>query len=535
LAIKNATSNAVYVKYVKLTELPDCVKPQQVELTFIKDNEVTVNWLAGLEEAWEIKLNDSIIENVTTNPYRVTGLKQGTVYTVAVRALCDEDTKSEWSLPATFQTTCGVNPLPMFEDFSSLAKPAGSTDLKKAILTCWDNMVSTNNIDYVFSGRETPFTPASNVYVGDSWVSNWISALGDYAQLHSYRRDEPKYRHKWFISPQYAIEGDASLSFDIRVCNNVGNAAKNSDRTFVAISTDNGATWKKENATQLTDLDSVYTTKSIPLGKYAGQNIRVAFYDENVSSSHKYGEQPFLLIDNVRMNCTETFAETDNACVGSDYEGNGFSIKAEDLPVAGADSTYERFAKNAEEGCDSIIALTITTRTASEDRIEYATICNGEVYEFGGQELTKANPEGTPYKLLGENMYGCDSIVYLYLTVAPSDTLKVEPIEIRADQLPYAVDEFFTVPADAAVGEFEQVVKTEGCQFNLYTITIKDAATGIVNVADDIDHIDVYDMLGRKVQTLHQGDAPYRLQTGVYMLVSVTTDGKAANSRVTVK
>lgn len=535
LAIKNATSNAVYVKYVKLTELPDCVKPQQVELTFIKDNEVTVNWLAGLEEAWEIKLNDSIIENVTTNPYRVTDLKQGTVYTVAVRALCDAETKSEWSQSTTFQTTCGVNPLPMFEDFSSLAKPAGSTDLKKAILTCWDNMVSTNNIDYVFSGRETPFTPASNVYVGDSWVSNWISALGDYAQLHSYRRDEPKYRHKWFISPQYAIEGDASLSFDIRVCNNVGNAAKNSDRTFVAISTDNGATWKKENATQLTDLDSVYTTKSIPLGKYAGQNIRVAFYDENVSSSHKYGEQPFLLIDNVRMNCTETFAKTDNACVGSDYEGNGFSIKAEDLPVAGADSTYERFAKNAAEGCDSIIALTITTRTASEDRIEYATICNGEVYEFGGQELTKANPEGTPYKLLGENMYGCDSIVYLYLTVAPSDTLKLEPIEIRADQLPYAVDEFFTVPADAAVGEFEQVVKTEGCQFNLYTITIKDAATGIVNVADDIDHIDVYDMLGRKVQTLHQGDAPYRLQTGVYMLVSVTTDGKAANSRVSVK
>lgn len=535
LAIKNATSNAVYVKYVKLTELPDCVKPQQVELTFIKDNEVTVNWLAGLETAWEIMINDSIIENVTTNPYRVTGLEQGTVYTVAVRALCDAEHTSEWSQSTTFQTPCGVNPLPMFEDFSSLAKPAGSTDLKKAILTCWDNMVSTNNIDYVFSGRETPFTPASNVYVGDSWVSNWISALGDYAQLHSYRRDGPTYRHKWFISPQYAIEGDASLSFDIRVCNNVGNAAKNSDRTFVAISTDNGATWKKENATQLTDLDSVYTTKSIPLGKYAGQNIRVAFYDENVSSSHKYGEQPFLLIDNVRMNCTETFAEADNACEGSDYEGNGFSIKAEDLPVAGADSTYERFAKNAAEGCDSIIALTITTRTASEDRIEYDTICNGEVYEFGGQELTKANPEGTPYKLLGENMYGCDSIVYLYLTVAPSDTLKVEPIEIRADQLPYAVDEFFTVPADAAVGEFEQVVKTDGCQFNLYTITIKDAATGIVNVADDIDHIDVYDMLGRKVQTLHQGDAPYRLQTGVYMLVSVTTDGKAANSRVTVK
>lgn len=534
LAIKNATSDKMGIRYVKLTELPDCVKPQQVEITYPTENAVTVNWIAGLEEAWEIKLNDSIIENVTTQPYRITGLEQGTVYTVAVRALCDEDTKSEWSLPTTFQTPCGVNPLPMFEDFSGLV-----ANEKPAAITCWDNMVTENPIEQVFNGYEKPFNAPANKYYTNSWISyssSW-GATPDQLMFFGYSsKDNTRYLYRWMITPQYAIEGNASLSFDSRCIDYNGTAAHPNGRFFVAISTDNGNTWKKEDATQF-PLDSVYTTNSLSLNKYAGKAIRVAFYMEDLGGTTTAGKGSglFTFVDNVRMNCTETFAETDNACVGSDYEGNGFSIKAEDLPVAGADSTYERFAKNAEEGCDSIIALTITTRTASEDRIEYATICNGEVYEFGGQELTKANPEGTPYKLLGENMYGCDSIVYLYLTVAPSDTLKVEPIEIRADQLPYAVDEFFTVPADAAVGEFEQVVKTDGCQFNLYTITIKDAATGIVNVADDIDHIDVYDMLGRKVQTLHQGDAPYRLQTGVYMLVSVTTDGKAANSRVTVK
>lgn len=534
LAIKNATSNSIGIKYVKLTELPDCVKPQQVEITYPTENAVTVNWIAGLEEAWEIKLNDYIIENVTTNPYRVTGLEQGTVYTVAVRALCDEESTSEWSLPTTFQTPCGVTPLPMFEDFSSLV-----ANEKPAAITCWDNMVTENPIEQVFNGYEKPFKAPANKHYTNSWISfssSW-GATPDQLMFFGYSsKDNTRYLYRWMITPQYAIEGNASLSFDSRCIDNNGTAAHPYGRFFVAISTDNGNTWKKEDATQF-PLDSVYTTNSLSLNKYAGKTIRVAFYMEDIGGTTTVGRGSglFTFVDNVRMNCTETFAETDNACVGSDYEGNGFSIKAEDLPVAGADSTYERFAKNAAEGCDSIIALTITTRTASEDRIEYATICNGEVYEFGGQELTKANPEGTPYKLLGENMYGCDSIVYLYLTVAPSDTLKVEPIEIRADQLPYAVDEFFTVPADAAVGEFEQVVKTDGCQFNLYTITIKDAATGIVNVADDIDHIDVYDMLGRKVQTLHQGDAPYRLQTGVYMLVSVTTDGKAANSRVTVK
>lgn len=537
LAIKNATSNAVYVKYVKLTELPDCVKPQQVELTFIKDNEVTVNWLAGLETAWEIMINNSIIENVTTNPYRITGLEQGTVYTVAVRALCDEDTKSEWSLPATFQTTCGVNPLPMNEDFSALPNPPGSINLARATLTCWDNLVSTNKIEEVFKGTEKPFPAPSNIYAGQTWVQNWLSALGDYAQLHSYHGVyNPTYRYKWFISPQYAIEGNATLSFDVRRCGNQGQKVEFDDgRFFVAISTDNGATWKKADATQITEIDTVYSTKTISLAQYAGKAIRVAFYDENSAGS--YNPANFLLIDNVRMNCTETYGYTDNACEGYDYvsEEFGFSIKAEDLPLAGKDSTYTRFARNESNGCDSIISLTITTHVEPEKQTIYASICEGETYDFGGQALTEPNPEGQPYFVRGVTDYGCDSTVYLYLTINKSDTVEIAPIEVHASQLPYQVDEFFTIPADAVIGELRAVVKTDGCQFNLYTITIKDAATGIVNVADDIDHIDVYDMLGRKVQTLHQGDAPYRLQTGVYMLVSVTTDGKAANSRVTVK
>lgn len=473
LAIKNATSNTVYVKYVKLTELPDCVKPQQVELTFIKDSEVTVNWLAGLEEAWEIKINDSIIENVTTNPYRITGLEQGTTYTISVRALCDENTKSEWSLPATFQSACAVNPLPLFEDFSGLAKPATSIDLKKAMLICWDNMVSQNNIDQVFAGKESPFTPANNVYVGDSWVSNWVTALGDYAQLHSYRRDGPTYRYKWFVSPQYAIEGDASLSFDIRVCNNVGNAAKNSDRTYVAISLDNGKTWKKEDATLLTNLDSVYTTKVISLSKYAGKNIRVAFYDENFSSSHKYGEQPFLLIDNVRMNCSEKVVLSDNACQGYDYENYGFSIKQEDLPLAGEDSTYTRLALSQSTGCDTVYELTLTTRPKPQSQTIYATICQGEGYPFGDWYLTEPNPENQPYYITAQNEYGCDVYTYLYLTVNPSDTTLIAPIAITNDMLPYKVDESYTIPANQPVGKDTVIVKKgESCSFNKYFITI---------------------------------------------------------------
>ena len=536
LAIKNATSNAVYVKYVKLTELPDCVKPQQVELTFIKDNEVTVNWLAGLETAWEIMINDSIIENVTTNPYKLTNLEQGTVYTVAVRALCDENSKSEWSLPATFQTACGVNALPMNEDFSALPNPTGSNNLARAALTCWDNLVSTNQIEQVFKGTEKPFQAPSNIYAGQTWVQNWLSALGDYAQLQSYHGvHNPTYRYKWFISPQYAIEGNATLSFDVRRCGNKGQKVEfDAGRFFVAISTDNGATWKKEDATQITEIDTVYSTKTMSLDQYAGKAIRVAFYDENNAGS--YAPANYLLIDNVRMNCTQAFDYTDNACEGVDYEGYGFSIKVADQPLAGEDSTYTRFAVNAENGCDSVINLTLTTRTASPIVTIYEAICQGESYDFGGQALTQPNPAGQPYLLSGTNQYGCDSTVYLYLTVNPSDTADIAPVEVYAYQLPYQVDENYTIPVDAQIGNpFTEVVKIDGCNFNRYFITVLDNPTGIINLTADVDYIDVYDALGRKILTLRHGDSQNVLPVGVYMLRTTMTDGQVVNSKLFIK
>lgn len=536
LAIKNAAAYAICVKYVKLTELPDCVKPQQVELTFVKDNEATVNWLAGLEEAWEIQLNDSVIENVTTNPYKLTNLEQGTVYTVAVRALCDENSKSEWSLPATFQTACGVNALPMNEDFSALPNPLGSNNLARAALTCWDNLVSTNQIEQVFKGTEKPFQAPSNIYAGQTWVQNWLSALGDYAQLQSYHGVyNPTYRYKWFISPQYAIEGNATLSFDVRRCGNKGQKVEfDAGRFFVAISTDNGATWKKEDATQITEIDTVYSTKTMSLDQYAGKAIRVAFYDENNAGS--YAPANYLLIDNVRMNCTQAFDYTDNACEGVDYEGYGFSIKVADQPLAGEDSTYTRFAVNAENGCDSVINLTLTTRTASPIVTIYEAICQGESYDFGGQALTQPNPAGQPYLLSGTNQYGCDSTVYLYLTVNPSDTADIAPVEVYAYQLPYQVDENYTIPVDAQIGNpFTEVVKIDGCNFNRYFITVLDNPTGIINLTADVDYIDVYDALGRKILTLRHGDAQNVLPVGVYMLRTTMTDGQVVNSKLFIK
>lgn len=536
LAIKNATSYSIGVKYITLTELPDCVRPQQIELTFVSENSVTVNWIGGVEEAWEIKVNDSIIENVTVNPYKVTGLKPGTNYSVSVRARCDSEHTSEWSLPALFQTECSVYALPMIEDFTKLPKSTSSTDQKRAHLSCWDNMVTNQAIEQVFNGNISPYTPAANVSSTYLWITNYLPKLGDDNQLlffgYSISHTNPKYR--WMITPQYAIEGDASLSFDVKHVDNQGLAAYPNGRFFVAISTDNGDTWKKADATEITDIDSVMTTKSVSLNKYAGQNIRVAFYMEDLNgTTTTKGSGIFTLVDNVRMNCTETYPYADNACQGFDYEGYGFSIAKEDLPIAGKDSTYYRFAANAEGGCDSTIALTITTRKAAEVAPVYAEICRGESYDFGPYHLTEPNPVGIPYYISGETQYGCDSTIYLYLTVNESDTTDMSPVEVKANQLPYIVDEYYTIPMDASIGSFTAVAKRDGCSFNRYFITVLDNPTGIINITDEIDYIEVYDALGRKVQTLRQGDSQNNLPRGVYMIRTIMKNGNAVNRKET--
>ena len=534
LALRNTSGQTVYIKHIKLTELADCIQPYQVEITNITEDSATVNWIAGLEEAWEIKVNDDEPIAVTENPYRLSGLEQGTSYTVTVRAICDDTHTSEWSANVSFKTKCGVNPLPLIEDFSGLEYH------EHAALKCWEMKLSDQPIQN--SNTASFIVAPAQLSYSYTWTSNWLNALGDRAQLLSwdYKNDYSykEYKYRWFISPQFAVEGDATLSFDARICDNVGGKAKSPQGQFyVAISTDNGATWAKSNAWNLTaQLDSTYQTYDFSLSQYAGQDIRIAFYHEGLSTGIG-GNSTFVLVDNVRMNCADVYSHADNACQGYDYEGFGFQIAKENLPVAGEDSVYYRFAANQGEGCDSTIVLTLTTRTASEIAPIYDTICQGEVYEFGGQSLTKPNPEGKPYYISGANVFGCDSTIYLYLTVNSSDTTKVAPIEISEEQLPYVVDEFFTIPVDAQAGSFEEVVKKgdEGCHFNLYAVTVKPKQTGLISLPEDVDHVDVYDILGRKVVTLRQGDAQYRLPIGVYMLVSVTNDGKVLNTRATVK
>ena len=538
LALKNNSSYSIGVKYVKLTELPDCVQPQQVEVTFVAEKAATVNWLAGVEEAWEILLNDSIIENVTTNPYRVTNLEQGTVYTVAVRAICNAEHTSEWSSSTAFQTPCGVNSLPMVEDFSSFPDCNNST-AKPVSLPCWENRISSTKIETIWNNTGVLNKPLSTLSWSKQWSANPYSWGGDSQQLFffgSSTAGDQNSRYRWFISPQYAIEGNASLSFDVRCIDNQGTAAHPDGRFFVAVSTDNGATWTQANSTQF-ELDSVYTKKSLSLDQYAGMNIRIAFYMEDLGGTTTYGHGSglFTFVDNVRMNCTDTYQVEGEACEGYDYEGQGFVIPAAELPAVGESAEYTRFAINENGGCDSTIVLTLTTYGAEVNTV-YESICQGESYAFGLYTLTDPNPVGQPYMLTANSIHGCDSTIYLYLTVTESDTTDMV-YEIKENELPYTVDEYCTVPADFGTGIYEQVVKVSGCSYQRYIVTVVEVPSALETLTEEIESVEAYDCTGRLIQTFRNVVRPVVLNapTGVYMLRYKTVSGAIYTERVVLQ
>lgn len=92
-------------------------------------------------------------------------------------------------------------------------------------------------------------------------------------------------------------------------------------------------------------------------------------------------------------------------CEGDTYDFSGLSL---------ADAGVYEAILTAENGCDSIVTLTLTVLPTHETSLS-ASICDGDAYDYNGESLTDAGTYTFVYT--GEN--GCDSTVTLVLTVNP--------------------------------------------------------------------------------------------------------------------
>ena len=432
MVIKTVSTVGGNIKDLTVTLLPECVAPQLVEVTKIAETTAQLNWIAGNETEWTVALNTDTF-TVNENPYLLKNLKNGTDYTVSLRAHCDATHASEWTVPVRFTTKCGVNSLPLIEKFEGLANEYDEDILLP--INCWEQKYTTITLDSMIRRpNDKAFTDVnkrSNMYM--KWVIPYQSVFDRYYNGVPHLRSDvytdksaDQYNYKWLFSPKYEIGENTTLSFDLATATLAGRLLHTTIKDTIRVEmgtlniavTKDGVHFTKVKTIDLMTCDSTFHPVQVDLSAFAGDTLMVVFNHgmKYVSFVFNY---PSIRINNMRMNCMETkpITATCYAECGRDYTDYGFDIKVDELPKLGETKKFER-TESSTEGCDIHYVLTLTAIQSPSVATIHASICEGEFFEFGDHRITEPAPNGQPWRLSAPiAQSGCDSIIYLYLTV----------------------------------------------------------------------------------------------------------------------
>ena len=126
-----------------------------------------------------------------------------------------------------------------------------------------------------------------------------------------------------------------------------------------------------------------------------------------------------ILVQNVIVNPVYNENVTYTVCQGSDFNGKNY-------PNAGVFN--EVYSYQTVNGCDSIINATINVTSKIEVNLPTVTLCEGDVYEFGGQTYSAPGV----YDLTNTSvsvLSGCDSITNVQVLIFPSYSNENNPID----------------------------------------------------------------------------------------------------------
>ncbi len=147
-----------------------CLPVSAMVATNKTDAGFTASWTRGGEEtAWIVKYGEAgfdvesegTLQNVTDTFCVISGLNASTAYDVYVKASCDAQHTSGWSL-ATFTTECGAESVPYSETFENVT---GSY----VIPECWERVIS-----YTSGSSLYPYVYSSNAHNGSKCLYMYI-------------------------------------------------------------------------------------------------------------------------------------------------------------------------------------------------------------------------------------------------------------------------------------------------------------------------------------------------------------------------
>lgn len=196
------SSMASIVRQLNTAYQAICGEPTGVTVGSITENSAIVSWTGHGENAWRISCNGSIINNVTTNPYTLTGLTANTAYTVMVQAVCNAGLESDWSEATDFTTsTPGVTNYTVTVNYNATMGSVtgeGTYAAGTAVtLTAspnsgyrfvgWSNGTTTEVLSFVITS-DTAFTatfeaiPTYNVNVNYDATMGTVTGAGTYTE-----------------------------------------------------------------------------------------------------------------------------------------------------------------------------------------------------------------------------------------------------------------------------------------------------------------------------------------------------------------
>jgi len=172
-----------------------------------------------------------------------------------------------------------------------------------------------------------------------------------------------------------------------------------------------------------------------------------------------------LVILNLSLSTGVSAEVTDFFCEGGSYDFNGQILTEPGVYTA---------MLTTEAGCDSTITLTLALRDPDLTLLE-ETICEGQSYEFNGETLFAPGA----YTALLTNMFGCDSLVILNLTALPTDITPAEATICEGDTY-----DFYGQNLTEAGLYVQALTNANGCDSNIVlTLTVLEPDTTLLELA----------------------------------------------------
>ena len=406
-AATSSTNRGIYIDDIVIEEVDlNCLGVENLKVSNISQNGVQIDFrfMDGLDHDAHVAISKEaafeeataiLIDTVRADSSYVfnVALDANTLYYIYVRQDCGEGGNSEWK-SISFRTDCDQKALPWSEDFENLSAGDEHSDAPE----CW-SMLNTNLGHYPNAYVSTSASHAgtqSLYFKSNSGSDDGYMVLPDLAVSANALQVSFWYKHE-----STSNSGDLEFGYMTDIAD---------EATFVSLHT-----CEKSTAWGQVILDKVLIPSEL-IG-----SIRFAFRYGNVQSSTWY----YAAVDDIRISEMVTASYTGEVCEGNDYigadHGNTFYVEADSCHLGA--NTFTKFVEAADGSGkpDSLLTLNLTV-SAINHYADSVTVCEGEHFSqmYHGKlfEFDATLNLPTQVKFI-ENANGCEDVAELFVTVLP--------------------------------------------------------------------------------------------------------------------